>query len=386
MARSDVEHWGLLNRWATVMYENQWHFNQISGTDAPLSKPGDAVYIASTRDDIANAINEACWLLIDALGFFPRPTWYTETIPLGRGEPYELAPYQTKYGYIEEFSVRTKTLVEEDVAVVYSNVYAATINDTATITVTTTIDPDEIRVYFRQADGASDDGHDNWEIEPLQITSDGTTVTIVGPRYLFVHPDNVWVYEFEDPNYTEPYRGDTQTPADFVTHVDIYRVYGATSYAVGVVSDPIWQGSTDLDSNNIGYGVARILDARLGLFEARLNCSSTVYAYPESLRVSYKSGYPLREIGDGMYNMDKRLETNIIRLANALMPWQPNTYSNHPVLSRWQSDTKPVPETQTFTGKVAPPWGGFLQGEWAAWAQLHHMRIGKGGKITARRR
>lgn len=377
MARSNVEHYNLLNRWPFVMYESPWHWNQISGRGAPLNQPGDEVYVQWERDDVANSINQAVSLLSDALGFFPRPMWYTETIPLGRGAPYEFQLLRTTYGYVTEFSTRTKALITADVAITYSDTDADGIDDTATLTVATTIDMDEIRVYFRQTDGADEDGHDDWEIEPLTLTAAGGVVTITGPRYLFVNPAVIWDVPYVGPNFTTKNNGDTEIDGDFVEFVDVYRVYGDTSNAVGIVSDPIFSGSTNLGGNTVNYGVARITNSRLGHFEVRLDCSTYEYPYPESIQVSYKSGFALRN-----NLMDRRLEINILRLANALQPWQPSELTHHPALARWQKDTKPVPDTQQFTGKLAPPWGGFLNGEWAAWAQLAHMALGRGGKVT----
>jgi len=379
MARSDVEHYALLNRWPLIMQDNPWHFNQISGVGAPLSHDGDEVYIQSERDDIADALNQACELAIEELGFFPRPFWTTEVIPLGNRNPYELQTLRTRYGYLEEFTQRTKTLIQTDVAVVYSDEDGDGVDETATITIVTGIDADEVRAYFRVVDGAIEAGSDDWEIEPLRVTAAAGTVTLVGPRWLFVCPIDIWAHEYVDPNYTEKYYGTTDDPLDFVVAVDLYRVYGATAYAVGVRSDPLYDDCTGLDGNNVSYGVARIVNAKLGIFQVRLECPTGCYAYPESVQVHYKSGFPLRNNA-----MDRRLEVNLIRLANTRMPWQPDSFHESPTLSRWQYDRKPVTSTNEFTGLASTPWGGLMTGEIVAWSNLRGLALQRAGKITAR--
>jgi hypothetical protein len=381
MARSNVDHFTLLNSWPIIMRYNPWNFNQISGPGAPLSKPGEEVSIQSERDDIADALNQAGELVTEALGFFPRPMWYSESIPLGMGNPYEFQTLRTTHGYLEEFSVRTQTLIQANVAVVYSDANGDGVEETATITVATTVtDADEIRLFFRTADGAVSAGHEDWEIEPVRsITIAAGFATIVADKWLFVDPDTIWATEYTMPGLVTKHYGTTNDAADFVRTVDVYRVYGVTTNAVGIASDPIWEASSSLSGHNIDYGVARIIDARLGLFEARLECTDCEHYYPEAVQVSYKSGYPLRYL-----HIDRRLELNIIRLANARMPWQPNTVPNHPSLSRWQYDNENVTKNNQFSGLASTPWGGLLIGEVLAWSNLKNMALAHGGKVTAR--
>lgn len=377
MARSDVNHFNLLNRWPVIMEENQWHFNQVAGTGAPLTAQCDAVSINHERDMIANALNLAVEMVAEQLGFYPRPTWIVERATLGANWYLSLQNLKTRYGYIQEFGIRTTSLIDDAVAVTYSDANSDGVDDTATITVTVAAGTSaaEIVPFFRVADGAESAGHINWEIEPVTVSVSSTTATITAPRWLFVKPSRIWAKPYEEPNFTIKFHGDTQQPADFVTLVDIYRVYSDASTAVQVTGDPIYSQCTDLDTAITSDGEAYIVDSRLGRFRSRLTCSDCFNSYPESVYIGYKAGYPL-ENG----KMNRRLETAIIRLANTLMPYQPSTFCDK-TLGMWQFDRNNV-DPATLTQADLHPFGGLMVGRIEAWRNLRGMALGKGGKIT----
>jgi hypothetical protein len=381
MARSDVEHFAMLNRWPVVMQENPWHFNQLAGANAPLSEPCDEVYIQQNRDDIADGLNLAVEMVSEELGFYPRPVWLTDRLKLGHGYPMEWQQLKTRWGYIEEFSIKTSTLIEAGVAVVYSDADGDGINDTATVSVATAIAADEIRIYFQVADGASEAGSDDWEIEPVTITSDGVTATIVGPAYLFTDPNTVWANPKENPNYNTKLPFNSADAANFVTKVDVYRVYGNTTGAVKLLTDPILDCSVANSGDVAQNAVARITNAKLGLFEVRLdNCVSLtncVYA-PTEVYVSYKAGYPLR---NGL--MDRTLERAITRIANTQIPYKPCTDCSERTVSMWRLDTKYI-ENEFSRAASPPPWGGMTYGEWQGWNRIKRLQLTRAGKITSR--
>lgn len=384
MARSDVEHFGLLNRWPIVMQESGWHFNQLAGRAmyAPLTQPCDQVYTQFQRDDIADGLGLAVELVSAELGFYPRPVWITERLDLGHGDPMEWQTLKTGWGYLTEFSIRTKTLVEAGVAVVYSDEDGDGFAETATVTVATTAAVDEIRAYFRVADGAVEAGSDDWEIEPLYVTTDGATATLVGPKWLFTDPNVVWRYPFEDPNYKDERTFDSDDGANFVTTVDIYRVYGSTTGAVKLLTDPILDCSVTNSGDIAENAVGRILDGKRGLFQIRLaNCTTLVNCtyYPTQIWVSYQAGYPLRN-----QLMDRRLEQQLVRIANTKIPNMPNTFCGERTLSMWQEDRGNIENVSRVASP--PPWGGMTVGEWDAWNMLKKLQLPKGGKITARSR
>lgn len=380
MARSDVNHYGLLNRWPITMFESPFHFNQLAGANAPLTEPCDEVYIQQNRDDIAAGLNLAVELVAAELGFYPRPVWLTERLDLGHGWPMEWQSLRTSWGYLTEFSIETQTLIEAGVAVTYSDENGDGWNDTATISVATTVDADEIRVYFRTADGASAAGSEDWEIDLLTVSSDGVTATITGPIYQFTHPNTVWANPRQSPNYLTKRPFDSLDNANYVTAVDVYRVYGETTGAVQLITDPIWDetaaNSGDLTENAVG----RITNSKLGLFQVRLNScvdiSSCTYA-PSQVWVSYKAGYALR---GGL--MDRIMEQALIRIANTQMPYQPDEDCSARTLSMWRKDQEYIENVSRVASP--PPWGGMMVGEWDAWNKLKRLQITRAGKITQR--
>lgn len=380
MARSDVEHFSMLNRWPKIMEENPWHFNQLAGANAPLTAPCDEVYVQDERDDIANGLNLAVELVSEELGFYPRPLWFTQRLDLGHGDPMEWQILKTEWGYLTEFSIRTKTLLSAGVAIVYSDTDGDGIDDTATITIATTTAVGEIRVYFQVADGASEAAADDWEIEPLTITSTGAVATIVGPSYLFTSPDVVWANPTEEPNYVTKLPFDSADPANFVTDVDIYRVYGNPTGAVKLLTDPILDCSVANSGDIAENAVGRIVNAKLGLFEVRLaNCVSLVNCtyWPTQIWISYKAGYPLRN-----NRMDRQLENQITRIANVKTPYKPNTFCGERTLTMWQEDNRMIENVSRAASP--PPWGGMTFGEWDAWNMLKRLQLTRAHKITAR--
>lgn len=374
MARSDVQHYGLLNRWPHIMQENPWHFNQLAGVGAPLSHPCDAAYIQEERDALADALNLAVEMVAEQLGFYPRPTWVQERLYFGGGSPLEWQPHKLRYGYIEEVGIRTTALIQAGVAITYSDANSDGVDDTATITVTTAVATDEIGAFFRVSDGAESAGHAFWEIEPLtSVTASGGVVTITAPRYLFAKP-SVWAQSYAEPSFTDRNAKDTLDPNNFVTNVDIYRVYSDATAAVQITGDPLWTRCDDLDSAVTENGVALILDSRLGIVRVRLECDC-FDSYPESVYLSYKAGYPL---DNG--KMARRLETNIIRLANTLLPYQPATFCDR-TLNMWQQDMEEL-DPSRLTATDLHPFGGTKQGAIVAWRNLRHLALGAGGKVT----
>lgn len=378
MGRSDVNHFKLLNRWPHQMHENAWHFNQITGAGpAPLTAPCDEVYIQFDRDNIADGLNQAVEMMAEVMGFYPRPTWVNERVFIGRGYPQQLQTLNLRWGYIQEFGIRTTSLIEAGVAVTYSDADGDGIEDTATISVATAISASEIQAFFQVADGAESAGHVNWEIEPLTVTSNGVTATLVGPKYLFVKPSEVWAQEYEEPNYTVRNNGDTEAASDFVLNVDIYRVYSATGSDVVINSDPIFCSScgSSLGTMTTTAGTGLIMNSRNSLVRTRpANCCTTCGYWPETIDIYYKAGYPLNN-----GKMERRLEIAAMRLGNTLMAQQPTTSCDR-ALEMWQRDLE---EIQILTTDQHP-FGGTRRGRVEAWGNIRHMVLGQGGKVTSR--
>lgn len=386
MARSDVGHFGLLNRYPVQMQANSWHFNQVTGNNAPLTCPDPApkspatVWVQSERDAIANALYDAGQMVGDALGFYPRPTYVVnERVYLGQGYPYELQPLHLRCGYIQEFGARLTTLVSAGVAIVYSDADNDGIDDTATITVATTVtDSTQIQLFFQVTDGAESAAHEYWQIEPLtSVTISGGNAVIVAPRYLFVKP-SVWAAPYQQPNYTIVNAVDSALAGNFVTAVDVYQVTSSVTATPQLVSDPINCAScgTALSGDTTSASLGRILDSRLSLVQIRASaCCMGCGFWPETVNVSYKAGYPLTN-----GKMDRNLEKAMCRLANTLMPYQPHSFCNTQ-LNMWQSDNA-MYDPNELTSQDSHPFGGLKRGRVEVWQSIRHLQLGRGGKIT----
>ena len=378
MARSDVDHYRLLNRWPIIMHENNWHFNQAQGTGAPLTGQCDEVMVQWERDYIANALNWSVQIMAEHLNFYPRPVYVSERVHLGRGAPYQWQQLETRWKYLQAFGSRATALIEAGASVVYSDPQGLGVDTLATITVTTSYDADEIAVFFKVADGAAEAASQYWQIEPLTVTKSGNTATITGPRWLFVKPA-VWAQEYEEPNYTEKNKASTTDAANFVTEVDVYRLYTDAEGAVTINTDPLLCSCdcTTLAGNETTSGVARIVDERLGLFQLR-RCPCTCGCYwPESVDIHYLAGYPLADGG-----MARALEIAAIRLANTNMPQLPDSFCDR-TLQMWQLDMQNI-DPGEFTRMDMHPFGGTKRGRIEAWNQIRHLALGMGGKLTQR--
>lgn len=380
MATSDVIHWQTLNRWPVLMRESSWHFNQISGAAAPLNSPCD-VYIQSSRDTVAQGLYEAGWQFADALGFFPRPTWTNETFRLGRGWPYSLQEFHTQYRYVEAFGQRASTLITANVAITYSDSNGDGVNDLATMTVTVTAGQaaNEVQVFFRTVDGAPAAGDERWQIEPLSVSVVGTTATITGPRYLFVKPSTIWQvpYNPTDVNFLEINRADTADPNDFVTLVDVYRVYNDTTTVAQLLSDPIYSQSDNLGTMLTDAADVLLIDSVPGRFRVRaVDCEAChVFGW---VKVFYKSGFPLVNS-----MMDRRLEVGMVRFANVVMPFYPQEVCDlpqNPTRTMFTEDRMAMPPNELQPTDLRSPFG-LSRGAIRLWRSVHHMEQPSGGKL-----
>lgn len=378
MAVSDVTHFNLLNRWPSIMHVNQFNFNQASGLSAPLNSPCK-VWIQPERDVVAQSLYMAGHQIAENLGFYPRPTWVSETFRLGRGWPYTAQEYVTKYKYVEAFGQRATSLITANVAVTYTCDNSTGVDNVATISGATTVtDPNEIQFFFRVADGAPGDGSEYWQIEPMQVTIASGVFTAVGSRALFVQP-SVWKTPFlpSDPNYIENNGVDIAQPGNFVTLVDVYRVYNDTTVQAQYLSDPIYSQTSPLTPMLTDTGVVLLIESGIGNFRVRPD-SCTGCHNLEWVKVFYKAGFPLVNGA-----MDRRFETALIRFANVLFPYYPSEVCdnpNGPTRTMFDEDRSPLPRQEMQPGDLHSPLG-LSRGAVRVWRALNAYQFPTGGKI-----
>jgi len=315
---------------------------------------------------------------VQYLNFYPRPTYQHARLYLQRGVPIERQELRVPKGYLQAFGRRATALIEANVNVTYSDENGDGVEETATITLTLASDvaTDEIQVFFRTADGALSAADDLWQIEPLRVVKSGLNVTITGQRALFVMPA-IWAVDYSEPQFINKASGDVNTPADFVTDVDVYRVYTDSTNAVIFNADPFYDcANVPLDGDVQYAGLGRIVDSAIGSFMPRSADSCALY-YAETVDVWYLAGLPLE---NGL--MARQLEKALVRLSNTLMGQTPSCFCDR-VLNLWQYDTRMMKPEEGAQYWVDNPFG-LAMGAIEAWKVIARMAIVGGGKLTTR--
>ncbi len=358
MARSDVETFGLLNRWPVIVHNDPWKFNQINGLG--VHEDGcttQSIYLQFERDFIAGALHRSVLEAAEWLGFLPVPTYVeNEVVPLDLSAPWDQQELQLKYGYLQAIGARQILEIASNEPVAYTDTNGDTVEDLATITIeAASFDLEEVRVFYRVDDGAEGVAHPSWEIEGLTRKDNGDgTVTLTGHKSLFVHPD-VWAQEYSSGQVK--YAGDTQTDAHFVAEVDVYRVYTNLDHTVTLHA----QGTT--------YEVtAHINDTRYAsLSLSKLALNDPDPAYPVFATISYIAGYPRSR---GL--MYRPLETALVRYANVHTPQQ-LCYCDR-TLAMWKDDNKP-PEAITQADSENPPPFGITHAGFELWRVIEPLAL-----------
>lgn len=371
----------LLHYWQEIMLESPWHFNGVLGNDAPLNEPCP-VYVQPDRDFIGRQLYNAYSQVRSALSYDPLPMWHSEKVRLGNGVPWQWQSLRLKWMKLKAFGTRAASVIQADAAVTYSKSDAAlAADDTATITVATTLtDADEIQVFFRTADGAANAADARWQIVPLTVTFSGGNAVITGHRSLFVKP-SIWKSPYIGVNQTTRHEAVTTDAADFVTQVDVYRIYPDATNAVTLTSDPLsaWCASTPLNTSVTQAALGWIEQDDESVFRIRLDRGVCLTAYPQYVFVNYLAGEEWQ-----YQQMDNELAQAIIHLANTLMPQKPCEICNQ-ANSSWQEDVnmsvKRASGTGGWTGDEKTPFGMQI-GAHRAWQIVKERRIIRGGKLT----
>ena len=366
----DTDSYGLLDYWRKYTTLDIFNFNQAAGTGAPLTDQHE-VTTQSERELIARSLNTAFQQIEQELCFPIRPRYITdERHRVNPRFPLETQLFRLRHGFVEDVGTRATTLIKQDAVVSYSDEGNLTVDDTATITVTTTVDADEIQVFYRTVDGAPSAAHERWRIEPLTVTKSGNTATITGHRALFVKYDGIMNAPYNDPDFTREDKNSANTAADddFLGAVDVYRVYTDTTNAAVGLTDPYYTGdttSTTLTETTCGV---LVMDSKHGHVFVRPTSTPTVPIH--YVKFNYLAGYPLSSDG----HPDNALLEAVIRLANANMP-RSILSADDGKYNVWQTDRKPAdiqPEN------LNNPYG-VLRGHEAAWRITQQYRLGQNG-------
>lgn len=183
-----------------------------------------------SREEIANALKEAEDDIAKIVGYYPAPVWIEEVLNYPRYHRRDVFEYgmtdnrgmgksaQISHGKFIQGGQRAVTLIDDAVAVVYTDTDGDGYDETATITAATSLtDECEIHCYF-----AGESGNPDWEIRSPR------SVTISGGNVVF----KFWAWQLLDPELQQRLTVSTQTEpidveaaASYVATVDVYREY-----------------------------------------------------------------------------------------------------------------------------------------------------------------
>lgn len=240
MARASTPTKLPLDEWAKLIGIDPLHFNQVNIKDTPQAVC-DSTWFQHDwqaservgREAVARAIREAEDDIERLLGFRLLPSWETDewrqSIRPYRPElvninARDVRGYQSalraKWGYFVSGGVRATTLLDADAAIVYTDADGDGYDETATVTVAVPSGTAacEVRAFFPGESEITE-----WEIRPVTVTVAGLVATLVFRRELCVLPDLTETYPVGAA--IKPSAVDGMVDANFLTTVDVYRVY-----------------------------------------------------------------------------------------------------------------------------------------------------------------
>jgi len=383
-----------LDRYANIMHLTPCHFNQVAGPKAPLRSGCDDVWDQDAREALAWTMETAEQMIADALGFWPAPKWIVnEEHRIGRVRgDWQNAEFQTEWKYVQQFGTQSLTLIEAAAPVTYEDrdhdqygrEETAVIGDPAALYYYLSnlcSDPCDVRVFFREEDGAWDDADPRWEIRPVRADADGDHMTITGESCMFVRP-----ISWENTSQESP-GGEWVVPFDVNELVDAVDVYCEDVD----LSTPItlyWEGvcTCGTQCSHATQGAcAYVTDWERGWFALRPatwdganhQWLASLYATaPVKFTVSYLAGYPLDPRTCRMHPM---LERAIVKLTNVLLPEPPCGYCDAARVL-WERDREPV---DPLTPEAASmPWDQYSRGALESWRICKRFsRASSGGSV-----
>jgi hypothetical protein len=367
MARSKYWTQLPLDEYCLAMRIKLENFNQLNLANAPTAEGCGKVWDQTDRDELAFHMQQAEKMICRYLKFSIRPEYVTnERIKLLRNARTDWwnASFTTSRKYVEGYGTEQLTLLIGDAPVTYSDddgdprgtLELATMGDNL-YDMLPDCETCNYRVFFRQADGARDNGDRTWEIRPLEIDKDGDLVIIKARSAQFVKPElwkltkevcvksdneSAWIYQFDTDN--------------LVDYVSIYCETLDTDDQVTMY----WKktcASCDSDTEDLcAYGT----DDDAGIFEVNFESSSVCYParQPDYINVNYKAGYPLDDC-----LIEPNLKAAVIHLTNALLSQTPCECAE--TTDMYKEDRDPIDPLTTEAANM--PWDVYRIGALKAW-------------------
>lgn len=408
-----------LEQWRENIQYNPWHFWGLGGPSAPVNSSCNTLVKkynwqsadAAGRQGIQEAIDVAESRLINLMRYAPGPHFKVETHAWPRypnnmverrgyaGADSRWVTIQLEEGKVIQAGVETRTLIDDNLAVIFSDEDADGLNETFTVTFPTTVtDVTQIELQFSAVDRLDGEGaSDAWAIKPTKTTIAGGTATVKGRSWLLVRP---LLYE----GFT-PAGLDAVSPNNYVTTLDAYRHYcDPTGSAVATAQGKlIWESrpwpwwsfydpNTSTDPAAVAYAIARVgmRDAELGIVDVGKSVydqqngtwTGVDWRYerpPDRVEIRYYAGVPLQANG--------KLEARMGRLTAILAMAELSSRicacdTANRELYRWQFDLAHTGASQEQFQAVSPddltnPWGT-RRGQVYAYRELLNARILQG--------
>jgi hypothetical protein len=407
MARSNVLTWLPLDRWAEIIGLFPLHWNGLdSNTIKPNNVCGEVFFQYSWqhsdrigRDDIAMAIQAAEREISAEVGYNLMPDWVEEE-RLQYPQPFVPGSYnlygtnprgmlnsvELPRGHIISGGVKNSTLIQANAIIVRSDVDGDGYQETATVTVPTTVtDEDEIRIYYN-----GHNGDDGWEIRPITVVLSGGNAIITF---------KVWQVPVESSiDALNPSPLDADLVASYETLVDVYRVFNNPNTQLQFM----WENSGGLDccgsctacQFGTQAGCFHNRDARLGLVvpapaswdesaEEFTTAEWTACRAPDQIRFWYYSGFRNTRLARPLVTMDPYWEYAVAYYAASKIDRPVCGCSNvNQFIDKWRRDlliNKNDDANFNVTAEMLSNKLGTTMGAVYAWKRIHQgsMRIAK---------
>lgn len=386
-----------LGRYAQIMHMDLCHFNQVNGAKAPMRTGCDDIWDQQAREDLAWTMKIAETMIEDFLDTYLVPTQVTaEAQRMTRTRPdWWNAEFGVKHRHLVSFGTESFTLVQADAPVTYEDrdndplgrEETAVIGTPAALYQYPISSCDEIcdvRVYFREEDGAWDSQDPRWEIRPLRPDIDGDYMTIIGPSCMFVRPELWEIDEWEA--YGNPDEWIINFDINNLVHaVDVYCRSVSTATPITLY----WEGVCDCGSpcaHTTQTACPYITDQDRGFFAPRpstWNGTSHTWAaplynqVPVRMTYNYIAGFAL---DPRTCRMDSRLERAVVKLTNALLPEPPCGYCDA-AETLWKQDREPIDPLTPDAANL--PWDLYSKGALDAWKIVRLLKLGTGGHVRS---
>ena len=268
------------------------------------------------HETIATALFQAERAMESHLGFYLRPTPYTETLYRGvLGDAFWIQtdgsrqPLTTRWNHLRSGGTVSETVLSAGVnATVTGTTFTVTVSD-----VPATLDTSTVRVYFKESDRLGDPRGEGYRIRPVKVSLSGTTLTIRGEKWLLVKPS---VLDTMTPDDNPP---DADNANNYVTQVEVTYLSTVTTSPYVTIQ---WHASVEeaalsqtgifvqTGSNQVIPHPATYASSAWTLQDISRD------ATPDSVTLSYVSGWTLDSNG----NIERRLAQAVCWLAVGYLP------------------------------------------------------------------